>query len=794
MLGFHSGGDLTVTSLYNDNHGTLWLGTYERGLIKSYGFIPDKSNEYTHLNTGFIPYCYMKDKAGQLWMGTITRGLGKVNEHTNEVKWYKSDNDNPNSLSSDYVTMMYEDKRNIFWIATTLGLNIFHPESERFIPVINGPVDTSRLSYFSLLAVNEDRHGNMWYGGFAGLNRLEVTEGLADSIRAVFEGKLEQKSLIFRIQGYKNDPFDPNSLSSNQIIDMYTDRSGRLWIGTSSGLNLFNETDETFHVFTEMDGLPDNCIFGILEDDHGNLWLSTRKGICKVILKEGTGADLIQSAQTYTRDDGLQGDIFFENTCQKSEDGWMYFGGNHGFTAFHPDSIQENYTVPPVYITDILINEQSVYSQQPTSLDTVLFETERIELSHKQNFLAFEYLALNYSNAEQNRYRYMMEGLDDNWVEAGTRRFAEYRDLKPGEYTFRVLGSNDDGVWNEEGASIGIIIHPPWYRTLLAYFLYVILVAAAIYGFIRWRTWRLRKEKEMLEAQVKERTKTIEKQKEEILAANTDLEEQKEELVQQKEELQITLDRLNETQAQLIQSEKLAALGGLVSGVAHEINTPVGISVTAASSLAEETRKMAEQYKANKISRAEFKEYLNAANQSANLILSNMERTATMVQSFKQVSVDQSTEQQRKFKLKEYTEDVIRSLYPRLKGKKIKINLEIDEQMELNSYPGAFSQILTNLVLNSMIHGFESMEKGNISIIALTDDNHLVIDYRDDGRGIPEEHLDRIFDPFFTTNKKAGTGLGLHIVYNLVDQKLGGSISCIRDNTAGVLFQMKIPI
>jgi len=203
---------------------------------------------------------------------------------------------------------------------------------------------------------------------------------------------------------------------------------------------------------------------------------------------------------------------------------------------------------------------------------------------------------------------------------------------------------------------------------------------------------------------------------------------------------------------------------------------------------------MAEHYKANKISRSEFKEYLNAANQSAQLILSNMERTASMVQSFKQVSVDQSTEQQRTFNLKEYTQDVIRSLYPRLKGKKIKINLDMNDQLELNSYPGAFSQIITNLVINSIIHGFTDKDSGNISIATRQEDKNLLLEYSDDGRGIAKENLERIFDPFFTTNKKIGTGLGLHIVYNIVNQKLNGSISCSSEKEKGVSFRMKIPV
>ncbi len=316
-------------------------------------------------------------------------------------------------------------------------------------------------------------------------------------------------------------------------------------------------------------------------------------------------------------------------------------------------------------------------------------------------------------------------------------------------------------------------------NAFIAAFALMIIIAALIL-----RSYR---QKQKANIALQEKNIYISQQKEEIEA-------QIDEIEQQKEELQITLDHLKNTQEQLIQSEKLASLGGLVAGVAHEINTPVGISVTAASSLVEETSRIAEQYVSNKISRAAFKEYLNTANQSAKLILANMERTATMVQSFKQVSVDQSTEQKREFKLKEYSHDVIRSLYPRLKGKKIKINLDIDDQLELNSYPGAFSQILTNLVLNSLVHGFEKKDQGNINISMHKADQELILEYKDDGRGIPKQNLSKIFDPFFTTNKKAGTGLGLHIVYNIVNQKLNGSITCSSEKEKGVSFRMKIPV
>jgi signal transduction histidine kinase len=202
---------------------------------------------------------------------------------------------------------------------------------------------------------------------------------------------------------------------------------------------------------------------------------------------------------------------------------------------------------------------------------------------------------------------------------------------------------------------------------------------------------------------------------------------------------------------------------------------------------------MADKYKANKISRAEFKDYLNTANQSAKLILSNMEKTAMMVQSFKQVSVDQSTEQKRKFRLKEYSEDVIRSLYPKLKDKHIDISIDIDEKLELNSFPGAYSQVLTNLVLNSIMHGFKDRDKGTISLSVSKGEKGLNVEYSDNGIGIPEENISKVFDPFFTTDKKTGIGLGLHIVHNLVNQKLRGTIQCEAELNNGTRFLINIP-
>lgn len=283
-----------------------------------------------------------------------------------------------------------------------------------------------------------------------------------------------------------------------------------------------------------------------------------------------------------------------------------------------------------------------------------------------------------------------------------------------------------------------------------------------------------------LEIIVEERTRELEQRNEQVLT--------------QKEILESALSSLQQTQDQLIQLEKMASLGRLVAGVAHEINTPLGISITAASTLKDETQKMANLYKEGKISRIEFRDYINASNQTTGLILANMEKAAVLIQSFKQVSVDQSTEQKRKFNFRSYVEDIVRSLSSKLKDEKIEININITDDMEIESYPGAFSQIFSNLILNSLIHGFGKSKEGIISISADFSMGNLNIQFQDNGKGIAPVLIDKIYDPFFTTNKKAGPGLGLHIVYNIITQKLKGTIECLSKPRNGVTFQMVIPV
>ena len=267
------------------------------------------------------------------------------------------------------------------------------------------------------------------------------------------------------------------------------------------------------------------------------------------------------------------------------------------------------------------------------------------------------------------------------------------------------------------------------------------------------------------------------------------------ELNEANQALKKSLETVQATQDRMVETEKLAALGSLVAGIAHEINTPVGIGVTAASLLDEKTKTILDLYESGAVKRSDFESYLKAASESSTYILSNLQRAADLIHSFKQVATDQSNEDCRPFNIKEYIEDVLLSLRPKLKKTEHEIRLDCSEKLVIYSSPGAFSQLLTNLVMNSLVHGFNGINRGEIDIAVSEADGFLNIQYSDNGKGMDEETLKNIYNPFFTTKRShGGTGLGMHIVYNLVTQKLGGQISAKSKIEEGTLFDIYVPL
>lgn len=285
----------------------------------------------------------------------------------------------------------------------------------------------------------------------------------------------------------------------------------------------------------------------------------------------------------------------------------------------------------------------------------------------------------------------------------------------------------------------------------------------------------------------------------EILRLNQSLErkvdERTTELKNNMEKLAQTVSDLRETQSKLVEQEKMASLGSLVAGVAHEINTPIGVGITASTHLSQSVADLQAKFLQGSLTKRQFSEAVDEMRETVMMIIKNLERSAALVKSFKMVAVDQSSDDLRSFEVKEYLETVLLSLKPKLKRTRHNVQLEVPDGLIIFSSPGAFSQIITNLVMNSLIHGFETIAQGEIRILARQEGDELVLDYLDNGKGIPREIQDRIFDPFVTTARnKGGSGLGTHIMYNLVTQVLGGRITLERDKPEGVHFRICFPV
>ena len=260
-------------------------------------------------------------------------------------------------------------------------------------------------------------------------------------------------------------------------------------------------------------------------------------------------------------------------------------------------------------------------------------------------------------------------------------------------------------------------------------------------------------------------------------------------------DLEQAFSKLTQMQDQLVEAEKMASLGNLVAGVAHEINTPVGTSITLASTLLDETQGFADAIAAGALRRSTLTNYLDIAQESAALILSNLTRAGELVQSFKQIAVDQSSLGQRSFAVKSYLEEVVVSLSPQFKQVLHQMTIAGDEALMLHSYPGALAQVVTNLVNNSLAHAYQPGERGQLGFDVTQQNDRITIYYYDRGCGIPESILGKIFEPFFTTaREKGGTGLGLHITYNLVTQKLQGSIDVQSEIGQGTQFIITLPL
>jgi ligand-binding sensor domain-containing protein len=567
--------DNSVWTVYKDHQGRIWVGTFSKGLC----VIDNLKDKFQELDVTFendIVNAIWQDHKKRLWIGTEG---GLVMKDKDKVKYYKHDPSDSRSLSSNPVLSIYQDSKKRLWFGTwDGGINRYVEEQDNFVHYTTDKNVAGSLSDPNVYSISEyPETGALLVSSYRGLNVM-VDENLGrfrnyvdevqesnNYLRQVFVdtrgdlwlGSISELNRFHLDEGkrerfyYHNDSTTFDAMT-NCIME---DKAGKVWIGTNNGLHLMGQNKFTAS-YTVKDGLPNNIVTGVLEADDGTLWLSTTKGLSEF-------DPVSRSFQNYYVSDGLLSDEFKPNACFRNEEGLLFFGGK-GVILFDPSRIKRNPHIPPVYLTDLKIFNRTVkIGERDSLLRCHIGEATEISLPEKLNFFSIEFVALNFSASGKNKYAYRLDGFNDDWIYLEKEHFATFTNLDPGTYVFHVKASNNDGVWNEEGAQLIINILPRWYKTWWARVALVMIIVGAVILLYNIRMRRINMLNIRLETTVNERTQQLQRandelksREEQISAQNERLIEQREELAAQNEELVQQREELATQNEALVESKR----------------------------------------------------------------------------------------------------------------------------------------------------------------------------------------------------------------------------------------------
>lgn len=528
-----------VLSLYEDSSGVLWVGTFGGGLNKynrqqdRFAYYRHNPNDENSLSSNFV-LAILAEEKGYVWIGTLDNGLNRFDPASETFTHYQSNPAIPASLSDNAISALYMDRDKTLWVGTNKALDQYDPLTNRFTHHQPEAADETENASFSVSAIYEDSHNRMWVGSNLGLMRFDretqifteinlgggeskdfdgynVTALLEDRDQSLWVGTFDGglKRIDFTdgtVMHFRNDPSDKTSLGNNAVMCLFLDANGVLWVGThGGGLNRFDPASGAFTHFTENEGLPNNVIYGILEDDAGYLWLSTNFGLSRFDPQQET-------FRNFTISDGLQSNEFNQDSYARDGKGTMYFGGINGLNIFQPREIMDNPYPPNVSLTSVTLEGSPFESDQtPEYMRSIVLRWPR-------DSFEFEFSAFAYEQPGKNQYAYMLEGFDPGWIEIGNRRNGRYTNLPGGSYTLRLRGSNSDGSWSEAAESIEVVVVAPFWETWWFGGLLVIAFGMSVAAGLRWRVKRVESRNLELERLVRNRTVDLEKRNSEIEA------------------------------------------------------------------------------------------------------------------------------------------------------------------------------------------------------------------------------------------------------------------------------------
>jgi signal transduction histidine kinase/ligand-binding sensor domain-containing protein len=936
----------SVWEIYESRDDVLWIGSQdnerqywltaldrENGVSRHFRHDP---NDPGSRDPG-SPNTVYEDANGNLWVAS-NLGIDLLDRSTGRFRHFRADPVDPGSIPGAAKSML-TDRAGGLWVGTSRGLAKMRAgELGRFDRFMHDPDDSETIVTTVVHSLIEDLAGFLWLAGDGGLSRFDPETGKA--IRFV------------------HDPDDPSTLGSSHLYVVHERKRepGILWLGSAGGgLDRLDVQSRAIRHFTVRDGLPNNTVYGILEDDQGRLWLSTNHGLARFDPDTET-------FKNYGLEVGLQSLEFSEDAYYKCRHGEFFLGGGNGLNAFFPNELSENQNAPDVRLIDLKLFNESVTSTGAIALDKPISEVEEIELDYSQREVTFDFVAFHYADPAGNEYAYKLEGFNDDWVYIGAQRTASFTNLAPGEYTFRMKAANSDGVWNEEGSSVRVVVNPPFWMTWWFRVFSLVGLVGVVYGGYRLRTAQLEARARGLESmvetrtiQLKESNDQLEQSQSIVEAINREtsltrvltkfLEEARvipgvekataivfmpfedrfvvrassgwdveamrdirltrpqahERYIEQAEEvaddvfvakgvrvragadqmaefgevasflvlrvrvendvvaylvfdnltdenafdqrdaellerlrehitsafiksriledlqsertnLQEALDELRATQDRLIQSEKMASLGQLTAGIAHEIKNPLNF----VNNFSDLSKELAEELSQQITSRrseisdelaAEIEDILAGLRTNVEKIHEHGKRADSIVYGMLQHS--RTGEAQREeVVVNTLVEEHLNLAYHGVRARAPDFNATLETHYgqsvgTVEAVPQDLGRVLLNLIGNAFDALLEARERNageagavgpKVTVSTTRKDGSVEIRISDNGPGIPDDVKSRIFEPFFTTKPTgSGTGLGLSMSYDIVTKGHGGELDVVSEPGKGATFIVRLP-
>ncbi len=691
------------------------------------------------------------DSDHSLWAGT-SLGLYKYEPRQRKLRIYRkniNDLHNHHTVADDQANVLYEDRHGRLWIGTSSeGLCSYDPATDRFEYHPNNNPD-ALPGHERIFAIIEDRQGNIWAATAGdGLNRYDPAAGTFTS--------------------YHSMRVDTNTFFFNFTLSLLEDHLGNIWTGTyGSGLVEYSPSTGTFRKYTRTEGLPDDVIYGLLEDDHGRLWMSHNLGISCLDPESG-------EILNYDKRDGLQNNEFNSGAYLQTHDGSFLFGGNNGFNLFHPDSIRKDLTLPRVVFTDLKIGNKEILPNKEYDghiiLKESIYKAKEIFLKYSDRDIFIEFAALDYAIPGKNQYKYRLFGKDTTWIDLGNNNSIRFDHLPQGTVNLEVIGSNHDGVWNKESAFITFMITPPFYKTLWFRLLVVFTILLLTYLLYLLRINQLHRQKEELQLLILNKTREITKQRDALAAKNAELEAKNRQIRKERDKMEKMVLAVEEANQMKLQ---------FFTNISHEFRTPLTLILN----LIEKFRTESGSYK-----KTERQGDYKLIEKNAQTLLKLIDK----LMHFRKYTTGQAVLKIQETDLVRFVRNQASIFSSMAEKKKIDYRFESMYKSLLIWFdPDQMEEVMTNLLSNAFKYTPEGRtirvatgyadDPGIQTLIAQETDNPREYAYflvEDTGPGIPADKQKKVFERFYQIedpmhNRGSGFGIGLHLTKRIVEMHKG---------------------